>query len=117
MGDASRVIPGILHRDSLSTGLPIENSPPGIQTIPGGAGTGAGAVFGIVGANAAEAADTSVSSACGGEGGNPTGSLDRELFIPWTAKATATINPKVSNQRTCGLAFELVSSLIIFLTV
>src|SRR5215470_3470358 len=33
--------------------LPIENSPPGIQTIPAGAGAGAGAAFGMVGANAA----------------------------------------------------------------
>jgi len=53
----------------------------------------------------------------GGEVGSATGSLDRELFIPWTAKATATINPNVSNQRTCGFAFELVFSLIAFLTV
>src|SRR5215470_13134334 len=29
--------------------VPIENSPPGIQTIPGGAGRGAGAVLGTVG--------------------------------------------------------------------
>src|SRR5262249_61875364 len=28
---------------------PIENSPPGIQTIPGGAGRDAGAVLGVVG--------------------------------------------------------------------
>jgi hypothetical protein len=39
----------MLQRDSLSRGLPIENSPPGIQTIPGGAFAGAGVEFGIVG--------------------------------------------------------------------
>jgi hypothetical protein len=40
---------------SMSGGsaAPIENSPPGIHTMPRGAGAGAGRVFGTVGANAA----------------------------------------------------------------
>src|SRR5262245_66590469 len=53
-------MPGRLQRDSLSTALPIENSPPGIQTIPGGTGTGAEFAFGIVGPNVAEASTAAV---------------------------------------------------------
>ena len=34
MGTASFVTPGRPQRDSLRWSLPIENSPPGIQTIP-----------------------------------------------------------------------------------
>ncbi len=52
MGSASRVTPGRPHNDSLAASLPIENSPPGIQTIPSGAGAGAGDLFGKVGSNA-----------------------------------------------------------------
>src|SRR6185436_12071105 len=50
MGNASRVTPGRLHNDSLAASLPIENSPPGIHTMPCGAGAGAGVLFGTVGA-------------------------------------------------------------------
>src|SRR5262245_31036104 len=53
-------MPGRLQRDSLSTALPIENSPPGIQTIPGGTGTGTEFAFGIVGPNVAEASTAAV---------------------------------------------------------
>jgi hypothetical protein len=62
----------MLQRDSLSTGLPIENSPPGIQTIPGGALAGAAVVFGIVGSK-----DKAVTT---------VGSFDGEAdgFIAWT---------------------------------
>jgi len=34
----------------MAASLPIENSPPGIQTMPSGAGVGAGVLLGIVGA-------------------------------------------------------------------
>jgi hypothetical protein len=44
----------------------MENSPPGIQTIPGGALAGAGVVFGIVGAKT-EAEDPVVAGSFGGE--------------------------------------------------
>ena len=54
-GSASRVTPGSAHSASLSTVLPIENSPPGIHTIPAGAGPGAAAVFAIVGVKAGDA--------------------------------------------------------------
>src|SRR6266568_6774717 len=56
MGSASRVTPGRPHNDSLATSLPIENSPPGIHTIPSGAGVGAGPLFGMVGAKGDAAA-------------------------------------------------------------
>jgi len=41
------------EQDFASSGAaaPIENSPPGIQTMPSGAWPGAGVLFGIVGAN------------------------------------------------------------------
>src|SRR5258705_11156082 len=38
MGWASLVTPPMLQRDSPRSSLPISNSPPGIQTIPSGAG-------------------------------------------------------------------------------
>src|SRR5882724_7687491 len=51
MGCAYRVMPGKPHMASLSIVLPIENSPPGIQTIPVGATPGAELLFSIVGRN------------------------------------------------------------------
>src|SRR5580765_7133156 len=50
MGSASRVTPGRPHSDSLAASLPIENSPPGIHTMPGTAGVGTGVLLEIVGA-------------------------------------------------------------------
>ena len=50
MGTASRVTPGRLHNDSLAASLPIENSPPGIHTMPSGFGFGAGILLETVGA-------------------------------------------------------------------
>src|SRR5204863_7633071 len=44
---------GISRLPSAFTAAPIENSPPGIQTIPSGALPGADASFGTVGANVA----------------------------------------------------------------
>ena len=81
MGDASRDMPGILQRESLSTGLPIENSPPGIQTIPAGAAPGGSAGFGIVAAKAAETAYVSDSTAGAGSVVWETDPLSRETFI------------------------------------
>ena len=81
MGDASRDMPGILQRESLSTGLPIENSPPGIQTIPAGAAPGGSVAFEIVAANAAETADVSDSFAGVGSVVAEGDPLSREAFI------------------------------------
>src|SRR5437667_1016927 len=60
MGSASRVTPGRPHNDSPVASLPIENSPPGIHTIPSGAGAGAGLLFGMVGAKGDAAAVSSL---------------------------------------------------------
>src|ERR1051326_4707987 len=52
MGWASRVTPGIPHRAPPDSSLPIENSPPGIQTMPSGATpAGRGFLFSMVGRN------------------------------------------------------------------
>src|SRR5262245_31564804 len=81
MGDASRVMPGILQRDSLSTGLPIENSPPGIQAIPEGVPAGTGAVFGIVAKKADDSADVFDSSDVVLERVVGTASEDHDVFM------------------------------------
>src|SRR5262245_295667 len=52
MGRASPIASGPPHIEPRGSSLPIENSPPGIHTMPSGAGVGGGAWFGIVAANA-----------------------------------------------------------------
>src|SRR6266581_4293655 len=66
MGSASRVTPGRPHNDSLAASLPIENSPPGIHTMPFGAGVGAGVLFGTVGSNGDGVAAESLPMAASG---------------------------------------------------
>src|SRR5215471_828705 len=90
MGDASRVMPGISQRDSLSTALPIENSPPGIHTIPGGAGTGAEFVLGIVGSNVDEALDAAVVADIASRLG---------AIRAWTVNAATVTRLNISNAR------------------
>jgi hypothetical protein len=51
MGSASFEAIGISQLPLPFITAPIENSPPAIQTMPSGAGSGAGVLFGIVGAN------------------------------------------------------------------
>ena len=53
MGCASRVTPGRSHNESAVDSLPIENCPPGIQTMPFGAGVAGCSLRGTVGENAA----------------------------------------------------------------
>src|SRR5436190_7755466 len=95
MGSASRVTPGRPHNDSLAASLPIENSPPGIHTIPSGAGAGAAGLFGTVGANGelAGVAPFSFASVVA------TGSAGRERNIA-TATTPATTTAPVTSQRT-----------------
>src|SRR5262245_11663032 len=50
MGWLSPTVPGMVQSDSPESSLPIENSPPGIQAMPSGAGPGGAAVLGIVAA-------------------------------------------------------------------
>src|SRR3974390_788610 len=45
----------LVQNSSDASWQPMENSPPGIHTMPSGAGPGAAALFGTVGAKAAEA--------------------------------------------------------------
>jgi hypothetical protein len=94
MGSASRVTPGRLHNDSLAASLPIENSPPGIHTIPSGARVGADVLFGTVGAKGelAAAALFSFASAVA------TGSAGRgRNMVSATSPATTTV--LVASQR------------------
>jgi len=71
----------MLQRDSLSTGLPIENSPPGIHTIPAGTVPGAGVEFGTVGAKADETAEVSDPYACPVSLVEEDDPLDRAAFM------------------------------------
>ncbi len=71
----------MLQRDSLSTGLPIENSPPGIQTIPAGAGRRAGSVFGTVGAKDEEAAEIVDACQFEDEATSAASPRDQEVFV------------------------------------
>jgi hypothetical protein len=93
-------MPGILQSDSLSTGLPIENSPPGIQTIPAGAAGDTGAVFGIVGAKD-EAITVTGSFDIGGKAAG-----EDDGFIAWTAKAAAVTTPNTTSQPARTLFFD-----------
>src|SRR5262250_2793974 len=87
---------------------PIENSPPGIQTIPGGAARGAGAVLGVVGPKPPLVV-TGVTAAVAG--------VDLSVvFAPEVAPAAATclraheapvISAKTKNPRSTRLAVEL----------
>src|SRR4051812_20142763 len=63
MGRASSVRPCTSHIPSLDAVAPMENSPPGIHTIPSGAGPGGGPLLGTVGANAASR--SGAATACG----------------------------------------------------
>src|SRR6266705_1776279 len=56
MGCASRVTPARLQIASPVSSLPIENSPPGIHTMPSGLAPGAGVLLGMVGAKSEAAA-------------------------------------------------------------
>jgi hypothetical protein len=53
-------MPGISQSESLSPALPIENSPPGIQTIPGGAGDRGDVAFVTVDAKEEDTSGTRV---------------------------------------------------------
>src|SRR5262245_46315329 len=115
MGDASRAIPGILQRDSLSRQLPIENSPPGIQTIPGVAVPGARNVFDTVGPKLIAAkAVTDSSGGAGALAAAGASPRDHEAFIAWTVNAAAATRPTVINQPNRELFFEAIFRFISF---
>src|SRR5215471_8522262 len=100
MGDASRLIPGMLQSDSLSTGLPIENSPPGIQTIPGGPAVGAGVIFGIV-----DAKDDAITVTGSFDAGGEAAGED-DGFIACSVKAAAVANPNATSQPVRAFFFD-----------
>jgi hypothetical protein len=102
-------MPGILQSDSLSTGLPIENSPPGIQTIPGGAAAGAGVVFGSVGPKDEAITVTGSFDAGGKASGEDDG------FIACTVKAAAVTNPNTTSQPALALFLFFLFPRIIYL--
>src|SRR5215470_17438810 len=82
----------MVQSDSLSLAVPIENSPPGIHTIPGGATSSAGDVLAAVDEKADDVEDA------GGSG-------EREGFIARTVKTAAVRNPSVRIQPTCEPLF------------
>src|SRR5688572_14451755 len=70
---------------------PMENSPPGIQTMPSGAGPGAGAVTAIVGPKGAAAG--------AGVGEVLPGSFADRFQRPYPVKLAAMAVPRIHGQR------------------
>src|SRR5262249_17495671 len=91
----------MLQSDSLSTGLPIENSPPGIHTIPGGAAPGRGPGLGLVGVK--------VSDSLGNTHALPRwpGWRDQDVLMACSVTAVVT-TPSASNQPARNLRFEFL---------
>jgi hypothetical protein len=87
-------MPGISQSESLSVALPIENSPPGIQTIPGGAGVGGDAAFATVGAKEEDTSGTLV------DDNASVGCRDDAGRSAYTVNDAAIRTPSISNQTT-----------------
>src|SRR5438477_198429 len=68
MGRASSMASSPPHSDSRGSAFPIENSPPGTQTIPSGASPGAGVLLGIVGPKSEASGSTTDAVATGFSG-------------------------------------------------
>src|SRR5215813_354059 len=111
MGEASRVMPGMLQSDSLSTGLPIENSPPGIHTIPCGAAPGAGPALEMVGAKPDVSADISDSLVKANSQLARPGWPDHRALTAYTVPAVVT-TASTSNQPVPDFRFELLFGFI-----
>jgi hypothetical protein len=88
-------MPGISQSESLSVALPIENSPPGIQTIPGGADDG-DVALGTVGA---KEEDSATSGTLVGDGA-ATGCRDNTGRSAYTLNEAAITKPSIRNQPT-----------------
>src|SRR5262245_22999866 len=81
--------------DSVSTVLPIENSPPGIQTIPSGAGCNAFAPFAIVGL---KADPSRVSTPALLPGANPNRETSPDLNTAKTLTAATAMIPTITQR-------------------
>jgi hypothetical protein len=82
--------------------LPIENSPPGIQTIPAGAGPGGVDVFEVVGTKVIDPTDGHDSHSVAVDKGVAAAGLSRRIVNPTTAPIAMTL--KVPSQK--NLAFK-----------
>jgi hypothetical protein len=96
MGCASRVMPGSSHNASAEASLPIENSPPGIQTMPAGAAETGRPDPGMVGANPAD------------DGASVTGSAPHAI----ATRAAKTTNSESRKNLTAPLYTDLYGVII-----
>src|SRR5215470_19259103 len=113
MGWLSPTVPGMVQSDSPESSLPIENSPPGIQAMPSGAGPGGAAVLGIVAANSEggaagapavfvhEAASSADKAAIASDAGHRA--VMRAIIAPRAARVTS---------RALGVLLELVQHVL-----
>src|SRR6266446_6408598 len=109
MGCASRVTPGKPQIASPVSSLPIENSPPGIHTMPSGLEPGAGVLLGMVGAK------DEASALCGVpelETGTGVGRDLTNATTPATTNAAA-ISRHIAVDREAGAGF-CASGLLFF---
>jgi hypothetical protein len=96
-------MPGSPHSDSLSTVLPIENSPPGIHTIPAGTGPGAVKDFETVGANVIGPTDGHDSHSAVFGAGGATDERDLEVRIANPITAPTAMRPRATKKRDLAL--------------
>jgi hypothetical protein len=87
-------MPGISQSESLSPALPIENSPPGIQTIPGGAGDRGDVAFVTVDAKEEDTSGTRVGDDASVDW---RGDVGRSAY---TVNDAAMTKPSISSQPT-----------------
>jgi len=83
--------------------LPIENSPPGIQTIRAGAGPGVVEEFETVGANVIGPTDGHDSHSGAFDTGVAVARRDLELRIASPITAPIAMTPKAANQRSLAV--------------
>src|ERR1044072_6175258 len=108
-------MPGSPHSDSLSIVLAIENSPPGIQTIPARTGPGAVKDFETVGANVSGPTDGHNSHSAVFGAGGATDERDFEVRIANPISAPIPMRPKATNQRNLALNKVLAGLGFVFL--
>ena len=87
----------------------MENSPPGIQTIPPGAGSGAAGEFETVGANVIDPTDGHDSHSAAFDTGVAAAERDLEVRIANAITAPIPMTPRATNQRSLAVIALLAS--------
>src|SRR5262245_44830317 len=85
-------MPTSLLSAPIGSAAPIENSPPGIHTMPSGAGPGGAGALAVVGRNVAAVDAGAVVAAAGAAAGTVAGfARDAPIAIAATTAMTATV--------------------------